>query len=207
MKVIAATLIYNTPELADAMRRQITDVQIIDNGSTPALMDADVRQGNLGFVRGWNEYMRTVNADYVWMLNSDVEGVNDNMMQVLARNAQVFGMAAITPAFNSPHALFHSRPHEPHIPRLVSWADWTCPLVSVKAWRDLVGFDEQSSGYFADVDWSHRAHLRGEVLGVCDWLQVHHLGSKTALQVGHVWDANDEWLRHKWGVDSWVRLT
>jgi GT2 family glycosyltransferase len=207
MKVIAATLIYNTPSLVNAMRNQVTDIVIIDNGSTPAIVDADVRQDNLGFVRGWNEYMRTVDADYVWMLNSDVVGVNDSMLHALADAANSFEFAAVTPAFNSPHSLFH-----PHLldyigPRFVGWIDWTCPMVSVKAWRELGGFDEQATGYFADVEYCYRARLMGEMFAVCDWLTVHHLGSKTALQVGHTWDADDTWLRNKWGVRSWTDLT
>jgi hypothetical protein len=207
VKTIAATLIYNTPQLAAAMRRQITGIAVIDNGSAPAIADADVVQGNLGFVRGWNEYMQGVDADYVWMLNSDVEGVNDSMMHTLAMVARVNSLAAVTPAFNSPHSAFHARPHEPYLPRMVRWLDWCCPLVSVQAWQMAGGFDERSTGYFADVDLSRRWRDTGHSMGVCDWLQVHHIGSATALHVGHTWDANDEWLRQKWGVNSWQELT
>jgi hypothetical protein len=36
-------------------------------------------------------------------------------------------------------------------------------------------------------------------------LQVTHLGSVTAQRVGHVWDADDAYLRAKWGK-GWIDL-
>jgi GT2 family glycosyltransferase len=90
-------------------------------------------------------------------------------------------------------------------PRVVPWIDWTCPLVSVELWREVGPFDEKLPGYYAEIDWCYRAYQAGCRFGVCDWLQVTHLGSVTAQRVGHVWDADDAYLRAKWGK-GWIDL-
>ncbi len=144
--------------------------------------------------------------ELVWMLNDDVEGVSGQMLGALERVPWT-GVAAVTPAFNSPHGEFHPR-------RIglasVSWVDWCCPVVNVKAWRDVGPFDERFKGYGADLDWCRRARDRGWRFFVHhDW-QVHHLGSQTALkyrlqsQQGNVKEMN-RLLIDKWGVD-WTRM-
>ena len=206
MKVIATTLVYNTPDLADAMRAQLPEIVVVDNGSTPPIAGAQVWiPENRMFSGGWNAAMDALamqGAEYVWQLNSDVQGVSPDMLADLAQTAQRHALAVVTPAFNSPHGLFHSRGVGW---RQVPWVDWTCPLVSLEAWRRVGGFDAQLVGYFADVDWCARARALGYALGVADWLVVQHLGSVTALRTGHVWDADDSYLVRKWGK-RWTEM-
>jgi len=206
LNVMAATLVYNTPDLADAMRAQLPDVAIVDNGSCPPIDGARIRLPDpRGFAGGWNDAMMALGhlgADYVWMLNSDVEGVTPTMLGELADVAEHYGYSVVTPAFNSPHAAFHRFAGGI---RAVSWIDWCCPLVSMDAWCDLNGFDEQFNGYFADVDWCKRGRELQMKYAVCDWLDVHHIGSVTAQRMGHVWDADDSRLRAKWGK-GWTEL-
>lgn len=222
---IAATLVFSTPDLAEAMCRQIPDIVVVDNGSHPPIDGAEVRTTtNQMFTGGWNYLMRfaaedllddtqavrnadTWSPDYIWMLNSDVEGVSPDMMRSLAQAAWGGSYAVLTPAFNSPHSVFAPNPDLVMLrrPRPVAWVDWTCPMVSLDAWRDVGGFDERLPGYFADIDWCYRAAQKGYRFGVCDWLQVKHLGSVTAQRVGHVWNADDSYLRSKWGK-GWIDL-
>ena len=55
MNAVAFTLVYNTPDLADAMRAMLPDVRIVDNGSDPPIKDAWLRiPCNRLFSGGWN---------------------------------------------------------------------------------------------------------------------------------------------------------
>lgn len=199
MKVIAATLLHATPDLAVAMRNQLPDVLLLDNGSAPPIPGADIRMPeNLGFVRGWNDYMSRTDADYCWMLNSDLQGVNEDMLRELVEVADARKLFAVSPAFNSPHSLFWPDPQYLTAPRVSRWLDWCCPLVAVSIWRQLGGFDTRSTGYYADMDICHRSFLRGYRVAICDWLQVHHIGSVTADLVGHSWSTDETWIKEKW---------
>lgn len=208
MNVISATLCYNTPDLAEAMRAQLPGLLVIDNGSQPFLPGSVVRTPmNRMFAGGWNAGMKTLaqwDIDAVLMANSDTDGWTPQTIDLLARVMESAGYAVVTPAFNSPHALFH--PVAGRSIRPVSWIDWTCPLVSMAAWRDVGPFDEQFSGYYADIDWCKRARDRGYRFAVCDAVTVRHLGSVTAQRIGHIWDADDSRLCAKWGVRHWTEM-
>lgn len=206
MNIVPATLVHNTPDLADAMQLQLPGVIVVDNGSEPSLLGAHIwLPRNRGFAGGWNDAMvglYQMGAGWVWMLNSDVSGASPDMMRAMADAAKAGGYDVVTPAFNSPHAVFHS--HFRGL-RSVSWIDWCCPLVSMAAWIAVGPFDERSTGYFADVDWCHRARMLGMRFAVSDACQVTHAGGETARRMGHTWDADDGWLREKWGR-RWTEL-
>lgn len=212
---IAATLVHNTPELAARMREQLPGVLVIDNGSHPPIDGAAISLPvNRGFVGGWNEAMRRIIAehpdvDYVWMLNSDVEGVTHDMGDSLMMDCDFDEFAVSTPVFNSPHSVFSVRPTNERAQTLrsVSWVDWCCPMVPVYVWESVGEFDTRSTGYFADVDWCKRARDAGYRFCVSEPHEVHHIGGATARAIGHTWDADDRWLCEKWGVKSWTELT
>lgn len=214
--VVAATLVYNTPALADAMRAQLPDVWIIDNGSEPSIEGSQISiASNRYFSGGWSDAMtdlRIMGAEWVWMLNSDVTGVSPAMLAGLVEIAQawydVHGLAVLTPAFNSPHDLFWHHEGETRAVRPVPWVDWCCPLVSVAAWERVGGFDERFAGYGADLDWCWRARQHGYMFGVSDRWQVVHQGGATAIPQGlagitHDVGAMDAALFDKWGRHWW----
>lgn len=211
---LAATLVHNTPDLAARMREQLPDVLVIDNGSHPPIDGAHISLPlNRGFVGGWNEAMRRIVAerpdvDYVWMLNSDVEGVSVEMGLELWMDCVYDEHAVSTPVFNSPHQAFSQQAANMFAQtlRAVSWVDWCCPMVSVEAWKKVGEFDPASTGYFADVDWCRRARDVGYRFCVSEPNVVNHLGSVTASRIGHTWSADDSWLCRKWGVRSWTEL-
>ena len=220
MQTVAAFLNYRRHDLAQAMARQLAGeafpVYAFDNGGGLDLQSTRRvrvvrREDNLLFARGWNWAMRYLAGvevpKFVWMLNDDLEGVSQTMLAILVGDFPE-DAAAITPAFNSPHPVFHRRGRGL---REVSWVDWCSPLVRMEAWADVGPFDSRFLGYGADLDWCKRARDRGWTFYVHDDLEVHHLGSETALsqglqeQQGNVALMNQA-LGEKWGVGDWSEM-
>jgi GT2 family glycosyltransferase len=215
-KVIAAVLAYNQPQLTQKMFDQLGPAMVlVNNGSIvsqPFLPQHRVitLPKNLMFAGGWNAAMRVFTSqDWVWMLNSDVEGVNIDMMYILMDLAMDLNYAVISPSFNSPHV--HMRRNGYHV-RQVAWIDWCCPLVNMEVWKKVGPFDSENfPGYGADLDWCKRAQEKGYTFAVADTFEVYHHGSVTALaeglqgKQGNVTAMNNA-LRLKWGVSSWVEM-
>ena len=202
---VAATLAYNTPDLVQHLLTELPRCVVFENGSTKRSGEAVVFPINYGFVKGWNIVMRYLaarGATHVWMLNSDVERVSSAMLKALLAVSRC-GYAVTTPAFNSPHTIFHPQGNAPW--REVRWVDWTLPFVSVDAWLDVGPFDDLLTGYYADVDWCHRARQKGYRFAVLDGQVALHLGSITAQRSGIQWDADDKRIVEKYGV-HWGEL-
>ena len=226
MTVIPAVLSYNRPDLAEMMYDQLSGVIIFENGTLPEKwlsLQVHCQQRyskeNLFFSGGWNWAMRELASlednDAVWMLNSDVQGISYEMMLELRKFMVNYDYAVISPAFNSPHAHMQVQSTDLLKPaerlRKVKWIDWTCPLVSMKAWRDVGEFDERFKGYGADVDWCFRAAQKGYRLVVSDSHECFHLGSQTALSEGLQGVQGNTAEMHrlldeKWGPGAWSRL-
>jgi GT2 family glycosyltransferase len=211
----AAVLCYNQPKLTRAMYEQLGDAMVlVDNGSTidqPALTCDYIRLAdNQFFAGGWNQAMTFLEEyEWVWMLNSDVQGVSLKMMQGLVDEAVHVGAGIITPAFNSPHAHMHPQGKGT---RFVNWIDWCCPVVNMETWRMVGEFDYPLlKGYGADIDWCKRAGRLGVRMSVSDNYVIHHLGSTTALAEGlqgiqgNLADM-DAALNKKYGVHSWTEM-
>lgn len=211
MNVIAA-LCYGD-KLVDALRRQIPEIVIIDNGSRIPIEDAIRLDANYYFSGGWNRAMRILReryaCDYVWMLNSDVTGVHPAMFASIVEKMERIGCGVMTPAFNSPHQHMHK--HFGEI-RQVRWVDWTCPVVAWRAWEKVGDFDESMPGYGADLDWCRRAREMGITMFVDESFMVNHIGGVTAKTYGlvdviaNVEQMNRE-LSRKWGVRNWSEMT
>ena len=202
-----ATLIYNTPELVEKLRAQIPDIFIIDAGSTIPISGANLRyEDNRYWVGNWDRFLRSIDAEYVWMLNSDVEGVSKAMYLDLVDTMLDEDLFMITPPFNSPHSLFHKR--KTYLTREVNWIDMTCPIINVDMYKKLGGFDLQFKGYFADVDLCYRARLAGLIMAIDDIEEVSHIGSYT-VQKEDKWEqanaSDNELIVKKWGK-NWTEL-
>jgi GT2 family glycosyltransferase len=202
-----ATLIYNTPELVEKLRAQIPDIFIIDAGSTIPIPGANLRYDeNRYWVGNWDRFLRSIDAEYVWMLNSDVEGVSKRMFDSLFSEMWDEDLFMITPSFNSPHSIFNKQTS--YLTREVNWIDMTCPIINVKMYKKLGGFDLQFKGYFADVDLCYRARLAGLIMAVDDIQEVNHIGSYT-VQKEDKWEqanaSDNELIVKKWGK-NWTEL-
>lgn len=201
-----ASLIYNTPELVPVLKAQIPDIFIIDAGSTEPIKGANLRYNeNRFWVGNWDRFLRSTNATHVWMLNSDITGVSIEMYNVLLHYAISTDAFIITPAFNSPHNLFYSKGNTI---RSCNWVDMTAPLINVKKYKQLNGFDLNFKGYFADVDLCHRARQEKMKMYIHDKLKISHAGGYTVIKENKHEQANlddNTILINKYGK-SWHEL-
>lgn len=218
MNHIIAVLAYNSQNLVNQLLLQIPEFILIDNGSSVKLEHSNTMYipENKFFTGGWNYAMeRLCEYDWVWMLNSDLTNILPNHMSDLVTAAETLSksnikVAAVTPAFNSPHPVFHQKNSKSL--REVTWVDWCCPLVSTEAWKNVGPFDDSFKGYGADLDWCKRARLQGYKFYVNDAVCVNHLGSVTTINEGvseimsNVQNMN-RILKSKWNVDDWSALT
>lgn len=216
MKVITATLVYNTPSLANSILDQMNGHAVVfDNGSSidlglPVNTLVYRSERNLLFAGGWNAFMMSMvdeQVDYVWMLNSDVEKISEHMRDQLVKVLEkIDDIALVTPAFNSPHEMFRTRKDA-----FIGWIDWCCPMVKVRAWKDIGPLDEAKfPGYGADIDWCYRAKMRGWRLFLAGNQYVHHIGQGTSSEEeAEMRDAfgMNEGLCNKWSVNHWTDLT
>lgn len=215
---VAAFLTMDAPGLIDGMLKQLRGTGIpfvIVNQSSDELVYDRMyptieHLENLYFAAGWNRAMRNIEADFVWMLNDDVEGITREMFDQLLEELTETNCLAATPAFNSPHRLFN-RDNGADV-RRVQWIDWCCPLVDRTIFNELGGFDEQFTGYGADIDICKRARDTNHKCIKVNYLELHHLGSKTTgyynthKYMANVEDMNEK-LKAKWGVNDWTELT
>lgn len=175
-----ATLIYNTPELIPILKAQIPDIFIIDAGSSQRIQGANLRyEENRFWVDNWDRFLRSTNASHVWALNSDITGASIDMYNTLLHYAISTDAFIITPAFNSPHTLFHSKGN---IIRACNWVDMTAPLINVKKYKQLGGFDLSFKGYFADVDLCYKARQEKMKMYIDDSQIIQHGGGYTVIK-------------------------
>ena len=157
-KVLAATLIRDTPDLAEAMRRQLPGIALVDNGSREPVEGAWLRlEANRYFSGGWNAAMEEAfrrGVEWVWMLNSDVAGASPAMLAELLDLAQRTEAVVVSPRIDpSPkHAQMRSV-----MVAAAPWVDWVAPLVHVDWFLANGGFDEDLPGWGCDIDLCFRA--------------------------------------------------
>lgn len=201
-----ASLIYNTPELVPVLKAQIPDIFIIDAGSKEPIPSAHLRyEDNRFWVGNWDRFLRSTNAQYVWALNSDITGATVEMYSQLLQAAISLDAFIITPAFNSPHKVFESIGN---IIRPCSWVDMAAPLINVKKYKQLGGFDLSFKGYFADIDLCYRARQENFKMYVDDTQNVQHSGGYTVIKEAKHEQANlddNTILINKYGK-SWHEL-
>ena len=220
-KIACAWLTYNMQELSNHMEDQLDgcgyDLFVVDNGSTIPITTriAGVIRNDVNgyFTGGWNFAMaafQEMGYDAVWMANDDITGIRKDAPQKLAEGLYSIPNAlAITPAFNSPHECFHNKGWDGIT--LVRWVDWCCPMVKVKEFLDLGGFDEEFKGYGADLILSREARSKDLELLKHEEVVVHHLGSQTANTQDKASEmcnnqVMDEILQRKYDIPGWWAL-
>ena len=201
-----ASLIYNTPELIPILKDQIPSIFIIDAGSSEPIKKSHIRyETNLFWVGNWDRFLRSTNASHVWMLNSDITMASIEMYNELLNIAITKNAFMVTPSFNSPHNTFHSIGEEI---RFTNWIDMCAPLIDVKKYKQIGGFDLNFKGYFADIDLSYRARQEKMEMYICDKFKINHIGGYTTNKEAKHEQANLEdnsILINKYGK-NWYEL-
>ena len=204
-----ASLIYNTPELIPQLKRQVPQIYLIDAGSDTPIKECHVRYNiNKFWVGNWERFLMTTNAEFVWMLNSDItDGASIECYRELVAEMRDRDLFMITPAFNSPHLLFDRKEKIGVVE--CSWIDMCAPLINVQKYRELGGFDLQFKGYFADVDLCYRARKAGMKMAIDYNYYLTHAGSYTVIKENKWEQANGsdaELICKKYGVREWGDL-
>lgn len=179
-----AVLTYNQPRLVRDMIDQLGScLMVIDNASNPPIPNADVViPENRYFAGGWNYAMKAIDSEWVAMLNDDITGISLPMIYDLIDTAERSGYAAISPAFNSPHA--HMQPQGTGL-RPVASIDWVATLIRKNVWDDVGGFNEEMfPGWGAELDLAYRLKSKGYRMAVDDKHVIHHLGGVAAWEAG-----------------------
>ena len=172
--MIAITLVRDTPDLVAAMRGMLPGVRVCDNGSKEPVDDAWMRiPENKYFSGGFNQAMQAIRNEgkyqWVWMLNSDVSGVSQDMLSGLVFMAKQMNASVVSPRVPS------SSWGQMHPGAFLSqslFVDWVAPVVNVAWFVHNGGFDEQFLGWGADVDLCYRTQQDRKI--VTGHYSIHH---------------------------------
>ncbi|MGB1073989.1 MAG: glycosyltransferase family 2 protein [Flavobacteriales bacterium] len=198
-------------------------VVVIDNGSTdhslplleerfPSVHLVKLEE-NHGFAGGYNRGLEALladwEADWVVLLNSDVE-VTEGWLDAMVHAATENGWAAAQPkvravekraefeyagaagGYMDRHGfmfcagrLFDTREldtgqYDGNVE--VFWASGACLLVSTEAWKSVAGLDEDFFAHMEEIDLCWRLRNRGLTVGMTSTGHVYHLGGGTLQQ-------------------------
>jgi len=198
-------------------------VVVIDNGSedgSPAMLGKEfpsvhvVRlESNFGFSGGYNRGLDKLlsgwDAEWIVLLNSDVE-VTAGWLDGLVSAASDCGWSAAQPKIRSVEQraefeyagaaggymdrhgfmfcagrLFDVNEVDRgqyDSDREVFWASGACLLVKTSAWRLVSGLDEDFFAHMEEIDLCWRLRNRGMVVGATSRVHVYHLGGGTLQQ-------------------------
>ena len=192
-------------------------VIVIDNGSTDRSCDVVKRDfptveliplaTNLGFCGGYNHILKSLEADYCVLLNSDVEvteGWLGPMIQVLDENPQA---AAVQPKILSYHSkkyfeyagagggfidtlgypfcrgrLFYSLEEDLgqyNDKSEIFWASGACTMLRLKLFNEIGGLDEDFFAHMEEIDLCWRLQRAGHKILYEGKSSVYHVGGGT----------------------------
>lgn len=224
MKTAVVILNYNTSKLLEHFlplvikyTQDAARIIVADNASTDDSVhvmqtkfsntELIVNKVNGGFAAGYNECLRHVNAEYIMLLNSDVE-VTENWLQplesVLDLNAEVAAVQPKLRAFHNKSAFEFAGASGGFIDKFgfpfcrgrifdtieddngqydnlteVFWATGACMLIRKSVFDNLGGFDEDFFAHMEEIDLCWRIQNAGYKLMVQPASVVFHVGGGT----------------------------
>lgn len=146
------------------------------------------------------ELMIELGVEWIWHLTNVV--FPPEMIGALLEHAGD-DVAAIHPAFCSDHP--HMRAHNED-GACVPFVEWTAPLVSVRAWQEVGPLDEEMGYWGFDLDWSHRAIVRGFQPKVCTTYSLDHTYLSAKDPSEHPITTQRRGERARYDVDVEARL-
>lgn len=190
---------------------------IADNGSTDGSLDylkenhPDLRvikfDQNYGFTGGYNRAIAQVDAEFITLLNSDIEvepdwlgpiiahmesnplcaGCQPKMLQFDARDTFEYAGAAggLLDKYGYPYCRgrVKNKVEKDHgqydSTETVFWASGAALTVRKSVWDELGGLDEQFFAHQEEIDWCWRAQLKGYFISYVPGSRVYHVGGGT----------------------------
>lgn len=162
---------------------------------------------NYGYAGGYNRALSQVDADYLVLLNNDVEvtgGWLEPMIRLLDANPEIVSVQPkILSAVNRDHfdyagagggmidalgypfcrgRIFNTLEFDSHQyddTREVFWTSGACMLIRASAFRQLGGLDEGFFMHMEEIDWCWRARRQGCRHYYCGASTVFHVGGGT----------------------------
>ncbi|NIV33078.1 MAG: hypothetical protein GWN58_27615 [Anaerolineae bacterium] len=160
------------------------------------------------------ELMIEFGAEWVWHLTN--VAFPPEMIGALLEHGGA-DVAAIHPVFDSDHRHLRAGKQKED-GACVPFVEWTAPLVSVQAWQEVGPLDEEMGYWGFDLDWSHRARVRGFQPKVCTTYKLDHTYLRVEDSAEHTITkmrrserarhdvATEARLKAKWGEDWLAKL-
>lgn len=184
----------STDNSISLIQSEFTSVKIIENGS------------NLGFAEGYNQALKSVDEEYVVLLNSDVE-VTKGWLEPLINRLYDLNTAACQPKILSyaeknkfeyagasggmidnlgypycrgrmfDHTEVDNGQYNEPIP--IFWATGTCLAIKKSAYFEVGGLDHDFFAHMEEIDLCWRLHRAGYSIWVQPDSEIYHVGGGT----------------------------
>jgi GT2 family glycosyltransferase len=166
-----------------------------------------ILENNFGFAKGYNEALKTVDADYYMLLNSDVEvhsGWLAPMVELLEREENAAACQPKILAFKNKHLFEYAGGAGGWVDLYgypfargrifdiceedkgqfekteeVFWASGAAMLIRSRIYHQLFGFDEYFFAHQEEIDLCWRIHLAGFKIYCCPQSVIYHVGGGT----------------------------
>ena len=186
------------------------EIIIIDNGSSDGSVQYIYEKypeftliqnkENLGFAAAVNQGIKASNADYIFLLNNDVELEQDsisNLLKCIEKDENIFAVSSMMIQYNDRSKMDDAGDEYTILGWTRKVGDGKSPDLYTaereifsacagaalyrKSILDELGyFDENFFAYMEDVDISYRARIKGYKCVYCPEAVVYHFGSGTS---------------------------
>ena len=205
------------PSVIEFSKGESTDIVVADNGSTddslqilqnqfPEVKILDLKQ-NYGFARGYNEALKQLNADYLVILNSDVEvtaGWLDEPIRLMENDSSIAAVQPKILSYNQKTHFEYAGAAGGFIDRFgypfcrgrifneveedrgqyddsvdIFWATGASMFVRSKCFHEVDGFDADFWAHMEEIDLCWRLRNRGYRIIFTPESTVFHVGGGT----------------------------
>lgn len=223
MQVAVAILNWNGKDFLEKFLPGVIEhsdsasIWVIDNASTDSsvaflkehfpTVNLVVNESNGGFAKGYNDGLKSIEADVYVLLNSDVEVTPNWIDPILALFRTNEKMAACQPKIKSYHSrtqfehagaaggfldrngfpfcrgrLFNSIEQDTgqyDVTDEVFWATGACLFIRSETFHNAKGFDEDFFAHMEEIDLCWRLKNQGKEIGYSSKSEVYHVGGGT----------------------------
>jgi len=226
MKIAVVILNWNGTKLLEQFLPSIikysheADIYVADNASTDdsvAFVKANFptikiieNESNFGFAQGYNEALKSVEADIYTLVNSDIEVTENWLISIIEtfenepktaiiqpkildfKNKEYFEYAGAAGGFMDKYGYMFCRGRifetlekdngQYDDNREIFWASGACFFIRATVYKDLNGFDADFFAHQEEIDLCWRAFNKGLVIKYNSKSIVYHVGGATLQQ-------------------------